>query len=153
MTRIFVISILFALAACAPAGHGDPDIAVQGWARETAPGQSVAAAYLTIENSGPGTDRLVGVASPAAEQASLHSTTVEDGIARMRAINGGLEIPARGAAALEPGGDHIMLVGLRQPLVRGSDVELQLRFERSGERQVAVRVLEPGASPEPHEGH
>ncbi len=153
MIRTLVMSALVALAACAPAGKGEPDISVHGWARETAPGQSVAAAYLTIDNRGSGGDRLVEVSSPAARQSSLHSTVTENGIARMRAIDGGLAIPARGTIALEPGGDHVMLVGLGQPLVRGDSIALRLRFETSGERHVTVEVLEPGAGPQPHQGH
>lgn len=113
-----------------------------GWARETAPGQAAAAVYLTIVNRGEGADRLVDVQSPPAT-ASLHSSSSAGGVARMRPLDGGLEIPARSTVELEPGGTHIMLTGLQSPLRAGQTAPLSLGFARSGRRPLAVRVVPP----------
>jgi copper(I)-binding protein len=64
------------------------------------------------------------------------------GIMRMRKLHR-LPLPARAPVKLEPGGTHVMLTGLREPLVAGGNIELRLRFEKSGERTVAVRVGDP----------
>jgi len=153
VTRKSFLTALLALASCT-AASGDPEIAASdAWARETAPGQSAAAVYLTIANRGSGDDRLIGISSPAAQQASLHETVSEDGIARMRAVDGGLALPAGETVRLEPGGAHIMLEGLTGPLRRGQRLEIQLRLERSGERRVEAQIVDPSAQGAAHGGH
>ena len=144
MTRRGALGALLLLAACS-GPQLSPEIAVtHAWARATAPGGTTSAAYLTIDNKG-GEDRLVGISIPAGS-ASLHSTSMDGGVMRMRPLDS-LVVPARSAVALEPGGIHIMLMGLRQPLTAGSTLPLELRFERSGTRQVTATVRPPsGAS-------
>ena len=126
------------LASC-NAERRAPQIAIEdAWARATVAQQPSSAAYFTIVNSG-GDDRLVSVSSPAAE-ASLHSTTMDQGVMRMRPLDA-LDVPANAAVKLEPGATHVMLTGLDRPLQAGATIPLQLRFERSGERQVELGVL------------
>ena len=128
---------LLLLIAC----QQPPKIAVgDAWARETAPGQS-AAVYLTLANTGAGDDRLVAADSPAADSASLHSSSSSGGVARMRALPDGLDLAAGDRLELAPGGTHIMLTGLKRPLAAGRTVELRLRFARSGQQTLAVRVV------------
>ena len=127
------------LASCGGTAP-QPSISVEeAWARPTASGRTASAAYLTIANSG-GADRLLSVASPAGE-ASLHSTSMDDGVMRMRPLDG-LEIPADSTVELAPGGTHIMLTGLAHPLSEGSALPLDLTFERSGEIRVNASVRE-----------
>jgi copper(I)-binding protein len=121
-----------------------------GWTREIAPGQSGAAVYLTIANTGAGSDRLVDVASPQGE-AALHETSSAGGVARMRALDGGLEIGPRSRVELKPGGTHIMVTGLKQRPAQGQTFGLTLGFERSGKRPIAIRVVAAGG--EGHAGH
>lgn len=152
MIRGAVAAALLMLPAC---GTQEPpaDIAIEGaWARETVVGQSSAAAYLTIVNRGDGADRLVAASAPSAEAASLHSTSSSGGVARMRPIENGVSIPARGSAQFRPGGDHVMLTGLAEPLKAGSTAELRLRFERGGERRVELRIVS-AASAGPSQDH
>lgn len=137
MRKGVALSALLLLASCNGEG-APPTIAVESaWARATVPGQTATAGYFTLVNSG-GEDRLLSVSSPTAD-ASLHSTTMHSGVARMRPVEA-LEIPAGGTVQLEPGGNHVMLIGLKQPLEAGATVPLNLRFERSGERQVQLQV-------------
>lgn len=141
MRNIAVLAAL-ALAACSP--DRPPDIQLSNaWARPAAPGKPATAAYLTIVNTG-GPDRLVAVATPVGE-ASLHSTSMDGGIMRMRPV-AALDIANGAVVRLKPGGHHIMITGLEQPLTNGGSVPLVLRFEKSGERQVraAVRAAAPG---------
>ena len=133
-------ALLFAallLASCKPA-NAPPAVSVDGaWARATVPGQMGSAAYFTIRNAG-GADTLLSVTSPAAS-ASLHSTRVNNGVMRMRPL-ATLDIPANGTVELKPDGTHVMLMDVKQPLQAGTTLELDLKFEKSGERKVNAEV-------------
>ncbi len=144
MTRSLVLSAAAALlASCSP---GAPEIDVSGgWARATVAGQSTGAAYLTIHNAGAADDRLLSASTTVAPETSLHTSTNENGVARMRPLADGLPTPAGETVKLEPGGHHLMLTGLRQPLAAGQSIELSLRFERSGERKLPLRIAEGAA--------
>lgn len=135
----------FLLAACS-GQPAPPAIEVENaWVRATAAGQSTTAAYVTISNRG-GTDRLIGVTSPAGT-ASVHTTTTENGVARMRAARD-VEIPAGSTVSLEPGGTHVMMSGLKRPLEVGQSVPLELAFARSGKRQIMAAVRPAGTDGE-----
>lgn len=97
----------------------------------------VAAAYFTIENHGDVADALVGVASAAAATTELHSTVARDGRLAMLPIER-LDIAPGAEVTLAPGGYHVMLLGLHQPLQAGDLVTLTLYFERAG--PVTLRV-------------
>jgi copper(I)-binding protein len=141
------------LAACS-GGEGAPaDVRVtDAWTRATVAGQSSAAVYLTIANSGRGSDRLLDVSTPIAKDASLHSSSSEGGVMRMRALRDGVPVPAGARVKLEPSGNHAMLTGLSAPLAKGSNFPLTLRFERSGKHEVQVQVLDPATSGHAMEG-
>ena len=98
------------------------------------------AAYLTIENAGSEPDRLVSASSPAAKTVEIHEMQEVDGAMRMRPLAGGLAIPASGTVALEPGGYHVMLIGLVEDLTEGDIYDLTLTFERAGDVTVQVPV-------------
>jgi periplasmic copper chaperone A len=101
------------------------------WVRPTPPGLTVSALYFGIENKGDRADRLVSYASPVANRADLHETRIEGGMARMRPVRS-LAIPAKGRVQAEPGGLHMMLIGLTQPLAVGQRIPVTLKFERAG---------------------
>lgn len=136
MRRLLIVAALL-LASCKPAS-GPPAISIDdGWARPTLPGQMSSAAYFTIRNGG-GADSLASVSSPEAD-ASLHSTSMDNGVMRMRPV-ARLEVPANTSLELKPGGIHVMLTHLKRPLETGSTIELDLSFEKSGERKVQLPV-------------
>lgn len=127
---------LLLLASCS--ASVPPAISVEdAWARASVPGQMSSAAYFTVRNTG-GADTLLSVSSPSAN-ASMHSTSMDNGVMRMRPL-ASLEVPAHSTVALKPGGTHVMLMGLKAPLEAGSTIVLDLRFEKSGERQVTANV-------------
>lgn len=106
------------------------------------------AAYLTLKNAGGHADRLIGASTPAAERAELHTHIKDGDIMKMRQIEA-VDVPAGGMAMLEPGGDHVMLMGLKAPLKEGESFPLTLIFENAGEVTVDVAIGAVGAM----EGH
>lgn len=115
----------------------------QPWARATAPQQRVGGGYMTLTS--PAGDRLVGATSPVAGRVEIHEMSMDGNIMRMRELPDGLPLPAGQAVALAPGGYHIMLMDLKQPLVAGQSVPLQLRFGNAPPQDVQLRVAPVGA--------
>ncbi len=117
------------------------------WARATVAGQTVAAGYLTIRNKGAGADRLVGAESAAAQRVEMHVTTIDRDVARMREVKS-FELLPGATLRLAPGGNHLMLLGLKRPLKTGERIPVTLRFERAGELGVefAVEATSRGAA-------
>ena len=141
MIRSLLIPALLALAACnRPAA---PDLEIHdGWARATAEGQTAGAIYLRIDNKG-GADRLVGVSTDQAALAMIHDNQTVNGVSQMRMLEA-VDIPANGQVVLAPGGKHVMLEGLRGELVKGYSFELQLTFDKGGQKVVPVTVVGAG---------
>lgn len=93
------------------------------WVRATVPGQRVAAAYLEITAKSAAV--LVGVDSPVARKAELHTMTMDGGVMKMRPV-AAVELPANQRISLKPGGYHVMLVDIRRELKAGERVPLKL---------------------------
>lgn len=117
----------------------------QAWARATPPGSSVAAAYLVIDNQGSRSDRLLALTSPRADRVEVHATVHEGDVARMRRVDP-LHLAARERLTMEPGGMHVMLIGLTAPLSAGERIPLLLRFELAGELRTELRVFDAGTT-------
>jgi copper(I)-binding protein len=105
------------------------------------------AAYLHIANGGDAADRLIGAAAEVAEVVEIHEIASESGVMQMRPLVDGLEVAAGEVTVLEPGGYHIMLIGLTRSLEPGMTYELTLTFENAGEVTVPV-VVQPMAPAE-----
>lgn len=115
------------------------------WAAETPRVAKTGAAYFIIANSGPKADYLISVTSPIARNVALHAHRMVGNVMQMAPVLG-IAIPAGQTVALKPGGRHVMLIGLTQPLKSGDKVPLILSFKNSGSVQViAVVGLPPGA--------
>ncbi|WP_399686134.1 copper chaperone PCu(A)C [Xenophilus sp.] len=138
--------VLLAGAAAAFAQPAAPVQADGAWVRATVPGQSGTGAFMTLTAQAP--LKLVGVSTPAAEVAEVHEMKMEGDTMRMRGIPS-LALPAHQAVELKPGGYHVMLMDLAQPLKAGATVPLTLRFEDAqGAKstlslQVPVRAAAP----------
>ncbi len=143
-----VLSIL----ATVPAYAGD--IAVdEPFARASAGGATVGAAYMTLKNSGTTADALVAVASPVAARAELHTHIKDGDITRMRKVEE-IDVPAGGSVSLQPGGLHVMLIDLRQPLKQGEEFPLTLTFSKAGTMTIQVPVKSPAEmAPMPSHQH
>lgn len=124
------------------------------WVRASAPGQANGAGYLDIDNDAATADRLVSVSSDAAERVELHTVQTENGVARMRHLPEGIEVPANGEVKLSPGGYHVMFLNLKQPFAEGTPVAATLKFEKAGEVAVKFEVKRIGHQPDgDHGGH
>ena len=151
----------FALASGLGAAHGfqAADMHVRHpFATPTPPGARIGAAYFTaLENRGSQADRLLRASTPAAARVELHSGDIgADGVMRMREKES-IDVPAKATVKLRPGGgDHLMLMDLKQPLVAGDRFPMTLEFERAGklEVEVVVEVPKDGAAGHGHaHGH
>lgn len=162
------MSLLRTLAFCAallctPAFAGDTnhshhgmakagDLAISGaYARATIGRAPNSAAYLEIASSG-GADRLLSAESPAAKAVELHTTIKNGDIMQMTPIDA-LDVPAGGTAALAPGGAHVMLIGLTEPLKEGAMISLTLTFETAGKVDLMVPVKKLKRGGHKHGGH
>jgi len=149
--KALALAIVVALAACAPASAhqykvGDLTIA-HPWSRPAAAGMN-AVGYLTVTNAGKTADTLIAVETRAAAKVDVHEGSMTGGVMRMQKLPGGLPIPAGATVALEPGGDHLMMVKLAQPLAVGDKVPATLVFQRAGRVDVSfsVQATPPAAS-------
>ena len=151
-TRPFLWLLVAALSGAASAQHHVlGDLSIHGpWARELPPVAPNGAAYLRIENGGNEAARVVSASSPIADRVEIHAHETDDGVMKMRHLHS-VEVPARGALTFEPGGLHLMLIGLGEPLVRGESFPLTLEFDRAGTIDVTVEITTGGMAD--HAGH
>ena len=125
--------------------HEKGDIQVRHpWSRATPPGTKVAVGYMEIRNRGSQPDRLLSVSTAVAKRVEMHVTQREGEVMKMRQVES-FEIPARERFALRPGGSHLMLVDIAQPLDKGARFTMTLRFERAGELEIELEVKERGS--------
>ncbi len=152
--RRSILATLFALCLINTASahsdghkHGDGPILIEAaFARASASAVvKSGAAYLKIHNTGDAADRLIAAEGDAAAMIQLHTHIMQDGVMTMTEIAGGVEIPADGAAEFAPGGNHIMLMGLKAPLVEGEVLPLTLVFVKAGRIPVEIPILTVGA--------
>jgi copper(I)-binding protein len=147
-----VVAVLMACGA--PAGPSiqvedvwsRPAMAMQESSEASESGMGMAgtgAAFMLIRNEGSEPDRLMGGRTEVAEVVEIHETVLEDDIMKMQMLAEGLEVPARGEVQLEPGGYHVMLIGIKQDLNVGESYTLELQFEKSGTISVEPEVRQP----------
>lgn len=143
MTRRLAVALFLSLpiASCTqPAPLEVKDI----WARETVANAANGAVYMTITSPVP--DRLIAASATVAKRTDLMTMESGAGAMGMKYLEA-IDIPAGRPASLNPGGLHIWLAGLKQPLRAGQTFPLTLKFEKAGEREVVVSVIKPAAAP------
>jgi copper(I)-binding protein len=124
----------------------------QPWARATPKGASAGAAYMTVTNSGTTAQHLNCVSSDVATECQIHEMSMDGGVMKMRPLQGGLEVKPGETVTLKPGSFHLMLVGLKQPLLPGTSIEATFKVDAGSTVQVAFPVAAigapaPGAAP------
>lgn len=123
---------------------------VDPWARPATPPRA-GAAYLVVGDDGTAGDRLTAARTEVAGRVELHTHVNDNGIMRMRPVEGGaMVVPPGGHLEMAPGGLHLMLMDLKRPLKAGETFPLTLVFEKSGEVTVPVSVKAPGQEPKAH---
>lgn len=157
MSALATVASILVLTAAMPAFAQDFRVGSLNighpWSRATPGGATTGAGYLTITNTGPEPDRLLAGSVEVASGFELHKTSVAEGVASMRPLEGGLEIRSGESVELKPGGTHIMLVNLKGPLEAGMRFSGTLVFEKAGAAQVRFEVRQVGSSGPRHDEH
>jgi copper(I)-binding protein len=123
-------------------------------ARVASPLAQTAAVYMTIRNHSDHDDRLFRVEGEVADRLELHTTLqTDDGVMRMVELEDGIHIASGTTHALAPGGDHIMLLGLTNPLEQGDTFDLVLFFDEWLPVTVTVTVDNEAANAMAGDGH
>ena len=108
------------------------------WVRATVPAQQVTGAFMTLTAA---VDlRLVAVSSPQAGMIEIHQMTMENNVMQMRALPNGLMLPKDKAIELKPGGYHLMVMDLKQPMRQGAWLPLSLTVETKDKKRSTVMV-------------
>lgn len=111
------------------------------YARSASPVSKSGAAFLMIQNAGAEDDRLIAARSDVAARVELHThKDMGDGVMKMMEVEEGFVIPAGGMHALARGGDHVMFMGLKAPMVQDETFSVTLVFEKAGEIVIDVPV-------------
>lgn len=136
------------------AGEAVPHQIEGVWSRAMPPSAPTGAVYFTVKNTGQHTDRLLGAQTERAGKTELHTHVHEGEIMRMQQVDS-VELPAGSRVEFKPGGNHVMLFDLRQPLKAGERFSMTLTFEHAGEVPVDVSILEyaPHGSEPAHAHH
>ncbi len=115
-----------------------PDVVVtQAWARATVAAQKTSGVFMQIAVSEDAV--LIGASSPVAGEVQVHQTRQNDNIARMEHLKDGLPLMSGRTTELKPGGAHIMLMQLKQPLDDGQLIQLNLTVaDKSGAESVVT---------------
>lgn len=122
------------------------------WSRALPPNAPAGAAYFVIHSQSTDKDALVSANSPIAEKTELHTHVMLGEVMKMQQIDS-VAIPAGGEAVFAPGGNHVMLFGLKKPLVAGESFPLTLVFEKAGAVDVQVKVEQDAPAAAEHADH
>ena len=153
MQKTFAIAVPMLALILGLSAHGalagDAVNVTDAYARAVPPGQPNSAVFMQLHNDG-GEDRaLVAAASAASDVVELHTHRMQDGMMQMRKIER-IDLPAGETVTLKPGGLHVMLIGLKQPLQPGEDVAVTLTLDDGTELAVTAPVHEIAAMPPMH---
>jgi periplasmic copper chaperone A len=129
------------LAAIVASGLAHAEVTVkEPWVRATIAQQKATGAFMTLTSSGDA--KLISVSSPVAGVVEVHEMAMEGDVMRMRAVSD-LSLPAGKAVDLKPGGYHVMLMGLKQPLKAGDTVPVTLVVEGKDQKRETIEVQAP----------
>jgi periplasmic copper chaperone A len=137
--KLFAVALLCAMFLMTAIGQSSLEVK-DPWVRATAANQKATGAFMRISAASGG--RLVEVRSPVAGVAEVHEMTMDGNVMKMRAVSG-IDLPAGKAVELKPGGYHVMLMDLKQPLKEGDSVPITLIVELAGGKREAVDLKVP----------
>ncbi len=133
-------SLLFALSLLMPVTAVAEGISVHhAYVRSSGAMAKAAAAFMVIHNDSDKDVTLIAADTDVARKIELHTHIIEDDVAKMREIKGGITIPAGGFHELKRGADHVMFMGLTEKLVEDEMVKLTLEFE--GQEPMVIEVV------------
>ena len=137
----FILFLIFPIISCAQPA---PLEVKDAWTRDTVGGVANAAVFMTIRS--PSADRLVAASTLVAKKTDLMTMEGGGGAMEMKYLQG-IDLPANTTVSLNPGGLHVWLADLNEPLKAGQTFPLDLKFERAGERRIIVSIIGPAAAP------
>ncbi|MFG1813278.1 copper chaperone PCu(A)C [Kribbella sp. NPDC049174] len=150
LTAALAVALPVLLSSCGSspepatqAAASTPSVLVEdAWVRATvgAKDTGMTAAFMSLTNPGNADIRLTSATSPVAGMVQLHEMAVKDGKMVMQEKAGGITVPATSHTHLSPGGDHVMLMGLKQPLKPGDEVPVTLEFSDGTSHDLTVPV-------------
>lgn len=121
--------------------------------KTTPPGITNSAAYFTISNNGEKDITLIDVTSDAAQRVEMHEHVVSNGAMKMQKM-GPLTIPAKGSASFQPGGSHIMFIGVTNNIKSGDKIDITLSFDDGTTKTISSTAKKQyKAKKEPHKHH
>ena len=136
MNKIILSLVFVAWSLVAQAG-----VEISGaWARATAPGQTVGAAFMTLTSSDNAS--LDSVSSSIAKRVQIHRMWMDNGVMKMRMLDS-LPLPAGKSVILDPDGLHLMLLGLKKPLKEGDNIEISLTLKDKLGKQKIQKISLP----------
>lgn len=140
MQRILVLVLAMSLLLSACGAEKGIEIR-EAWARPAAQGEN-GAIYFVIHNDMREADELTGISSDIAEAIEVHESMLNGDVMQMHQLES-VPLPADAEIAFEPGGLHVMLVGIKNDLEIGDQVEITLHFKNSADITLLVPVQEP----------
>lgn len=141
----FVLTMLVSMLLACSKQASEINI-TDNWVRATAEGQDVGAAYMTITSASD--TSLVKVESSASDSIEIHSMSMENGIMKMRMLEQ-LDLKAKTPNKLAPGGFHLMLFDLKNPLKAGETVSFSLHFKNEAGKETLVTISSPILTEQP----
>jgi copper(I)-binding protein len=152
MKKMIAMSFCAALLACVAGSSARAEevkagdlVISQAWSRATPNGAKIGAGYLTIENKGTAADKLISVSGAVSDKIELHEMSMNNGVMKMRPVDGGLTIDPGKTVKLGPSGYHLMIMDLKGPLKQGDKVPVTLEFEKAGKVAITLDVQGIGA--------
>lgn len=151
MLVAFAAAMLLSVSAVA-ADAAKGVTAGDAWVRLVPPVARNSAAYMVLDNKTADAAALVSAQSDAAEVVEVHETSMHDGVMRMQQVKS-LVVESGAQVELKPGGYHIMLINLKQPLKAGSDVNISLTFDNGQVLQLSAPVKAMAGKAMDHSHH
>ena len=152
MRKLITMSFCAALVICIAGASARADevkagdlVISQAWSRATPNGAKIGTGYFTIENKGTTADKLIGVSGDISDKIEVHEMSMNNGVMKMRPVDGGLVIEPGKTVKLGPNGYHLMIMDLKSPLKQGGKLPVTLEFEKAGKVAVTLDVQGIGA--------
>lgn len=143
---VFALLTCLAVAAAEPQSIQADDLTISpAWAHATPAGATSAAVYFTVKNSGTQLETLLRASSPLADEVIFHRTGEHDGVPHMEQL-WTIDVVAGRPVNFQPDGRHVMLNGLKQPLVAGTTIPITLQFQHAGAIPLQVQIVPVGAN-------
>ena len=137
MQRLAIALLVAAISSAVYAQRSGEVEVKSAWARPTVAGQTGTGAFMQLTSRAGA--RVVGASSDVAGVVEIHEMVMDGGVMRMRPLRS-LELPANAAVELKPGGQHMMLMDLKRPLVTGEKIKVDLRLETPDKKLVTQPV-------------